>query len=94
MYIFKPSRALAPVLPILFLAAAPLASAADCGHPPPPPPPPRSEMKGPPPFDPALCKDKAAGTAVEATAPDGRTVRGTCQLVFLPERPTGQENPR
>ena len=51
-------------------------------------------MKGPPPFDPALCKDKAVGTAVEATTPDGRTVRGTCQLVFLPERPAGQENPR
>ena len=88
----KPSKTLAPALLILFLAVAPLISAAECGHPPPPPP--RGEMKGPPPFDPALCKDKAAGTAVEATAPDGRTVRGTCQLFFLPERPTGQENPR
>ena len=93
MHLFKPSRILTPAVLIFFLTAAPLASAADCG-PPPPPPPPRGEMKGPPPFDPALCKDKAVGTAVEATTPDGRTVRGTCQLVFLPERPAGQENPR
>jgi hypothetical protein len=69
-------------------------AAAACAAEPCPPPPPRGEMKGPPPFDPALCKDKAAGTAVEITAPDGRTVRGTCQLVFLPDRPPGQEPPR
>ncbi|MFT3963565.1 hypothetical protein [Propionivibrio sp.] len=87
----KPFTALAPVLLVLALAASSPASAGDCG---PPPPPPRGEMKGPPPFDPALCNDKAAGTAVEITAPDGRTVRGTCQLVFLPDRPPGQEPPR
>ena len=88
----QPSRNFAPALLILFLAAMPLASAAECGHPPPPPP--RGEMKGPPPFDPALCKDKAAGTVIEVTTPDGRAMRGTCQLVFLPARPARQENPR
>lgn len=56
------------------------------------PPPPRDEMRAPPPppppmFDANLCKGKAAGTVVETTAPDGRTIKGTCQVVFLPERP-------
>ena len=58
------------------------------------PPPPR-EHKGPPPhFDASLCKDKAPGTVIETTTPDGRTIKGTCQLVFLPERPPRDERPQ
>lgn len=53
----------------------------------PPPPPPHGGMKGPPPFDPALCHDKAIGTKVETQTPDGRVIKGKCQLVFLPEPP-------
>lgn len=57
-----------------------------------PPPPPHGERKGPPPFDPALCQSKAPGTPLETKTPDGRTIRGKCQLVFLPDpsdRPVG-----
>lgn len=84
-------KALGPALLILTLATMTAVFAADYGN---PPPPPRGEMKGPPPFDPALCKDKVAGTVVEATAPDGRAIKGTCQLVFLPDRPGGESRPR
>ena len=52
-----------------------------------PPPPPHGERKGPPPFDPALCQSKAPGTPLETKTPDGRTIRGKCQLVFLPDPP-------
>jgi hypothetical protein len=83
-------KTVGPALLILSLATAPAAFAAEYGN---PPPPPRGEMKGPPPFDPSLCKDKAAGTTVEATTPDGHTIRGTCQLVFLPDRPGGEGKP-
>lgn len=83
-------KALGPALLILNLATTTAVFAADYGN----PPPPRGEMKGPPPFDPARCKDKAAGTVVENTAPDGRTIKGTCQLVFLPDRPAGESRPR
>lgn len=84
-------KAPGPALLILTLATTPAVFAAECGN---PPPPPRTEMKGPPPFDSALCKDKAAGTAVETTAPDGRAIKGSCQLVFLPDRPGGESRPR
>lgn len=84
---------LRPAVLVLTLAAASAAFAGDCGNPPPPPPR-GGEMKGPPPFDPALCKDKAAGATVEATTPDGRAIKGTCQLVFLPDRPAGEGKPR
>ena len=57
-------------------------------------PPPRHEMRPPPPPDPALCMDKAPGASVETTTPDGRTIKGTCQLIFLPERPAGERKPR
>ena len=51
------------------------------------PPPPHDGRKGPPPmFDASLCKGKTAGATVETTAPDGKTIRGTCQLMFVPER--------
>ena len=58
-----------------------------------PPPPPHGEgRRGPPPvFDASACKGKEAGDAVETTMPDGKTIRGTCQLVFLPERPVCDE---
>lgn len=84
-------KALGAALLTLTLATTTAAFAADCGN---PPPPPRGDMKGPPPFDPALCKDKAAGTMVETTAPDGRAIKGTCQLVFVPDRPAGESRPR
>jgi len=77
-----------PALLILALVAASATYAAECGN---PPPPPCCERKGPPPqMDPALCKDKAAGAVVEMKTPDGKTIKGTCQLVFLPERPAGE----
>ncbi len=76
--------------PSLLILTAVITSAA-CAHDGPPP----REMKGPPPhFDASLCKDKAPGTAVETTTPDGRTIKGTCQLVFLPERPPRDERPQ
>lgn len=79
------------LIPISFLAAASVYSA-EPATPVPPPPPHRhhGEMKGPPPFDPALCRDKAVGATVEIKTPDGRPLKGKCQLVFLPELP---ENP-
>ena len=71
----------------LLLASSPFIQAAEGGDNPPPPP--HGDRKGPPPphFDPSLCKDKAPGATVEVKSPDGKTIKGTCQLVFLPERP-------
>ena len=64
------------------------AFAGDGGEPPPPP----DGRKGPPPvFDASLCKGKAAGATVETTELDGRTIHGTCQLMFVPERPGCEE---
>ncbi|MFB0934499.1 MAG: hypothetical protein QMB52_01900 [Propionivibrio sp.] len=85
-------KTLQPTILILAMAMASAPYAAECGNPPPPPP--RGEMKGPPQFDASLCKDKAAGTAVETTTSDGRTIKGTCQVVFLPDRPSGEGRPR
>ena len=86
------------VLLILALGFTTTLFANECGYPPPPPPPPHhphGDMKGPPPrFDASLCQDKAAGTVVETTTPDGRIIKGTCQLVFLPDRHGGDEQPR
>ena len=88
-------KATTPLLiPLSFFAAA-AACAADpaptrADFPAPPPPPPHhqhGDMKGPPPFDLSLCQGKAPGSAIEVRMPDGRTVRGSCQLVFLPEMP-------
>ena len=77
---------------LLLVLTATIASAA-CAHDVPPPP--NREMKGPPPhFDASRCKDKAPGTVVETTTPDGRTIKGTCQLVLLPERPPRDERPQ
>lgn len=43
----------------------------------------------PPPFDTSTCSGKAAGETVQTTGRDGRSVSGTCQLVFVPDRPSG-----
>lgn len=76
------------VLSLVLLTSA--AFAAEGGEPPPPPH--GDSRKGPPPmFDASLCKGKAAGDTVETTAPDGKTIRGTCQLMFVPERPGCEE---
>lgn len=73
-------------------ATIPAFAIAECGN---LPPPPRGEMKAPPPpFDTRLCKDKAAGTVIETTDHDGRTLKGTCQVVFLPERPPAEGKTR
>ena len=76
---------------ILPIAAIPAIAVAECD----PPPPPRGEMRAPPPpIDSIICKDKAAGTVIETTTPDGRTIKGICQLVFLPDRPPVEGKPR
>ena len=74
-----------PLACLMAMTLAASAQAADNN--PPPPPPHRGEMKGPPPFDPALCQNKAPGTPVETKTPDGHLIRGKCQLVFLPDPP-------
>lgn len=80
------------ILPTIFAAAAACAAdtapASAVSAPPPPPMHHRhGDMKGPPPFDPALCQGKAPGTAIELRMPDGGLLRGSCQLVFLPDMP-------
>jgi len=72
------------VLLALLLAASPLIQAAE-GNGKPPPPPNH--------FDPALCKGVAPGTVLEFKSPEGRTIKGTCQLVFLPDRPDHPDHP-
>jgi len=86
----KPSHSL--LIPLtIFAAAACAAETAPTGAVSVPPPPPmhhrHGDMKGPPPFDPALCQGKTPGTAIELRMPDGGLVRGSCQLVFLPDMP-------
>lgn len=87
----KPIRPLLIPLSIFAAAAAGAAEPAPVSTvalPPSPPPHHRhGDMKGPPPFDPALCQGKAPGTAIELRMPDGGLMRGSCQLVFLPEMP-------
>ncbi|SDG92798.1 hypothetical protein [Propionivibrio dicarboxylicus] len=82
------------LIPLSIFAAAVAHAAepapANTGAPAPNSPPPHhrhGDMKGPPPFDPALCQGKAPGTVVELRMPDGRALRGSCQLVFLPDMP-------
>ena len=88
-------RKLSQQLLILAFTTIPALASADCGpeggH---NPPPPQGGPKAPPPIDPELCKGKAAGTAIETKTPDGRSITGTCQLVFLPNRPASDEKPR
>jgi len=79
--------------PALLILTSTLAFTA-CAHEGMPPRDQRDHMVPPPHFDASLCKDKAPGTAVETTTPDGRTIKGTCQLVFLPERPPRDERPQ
>lgn len=43
----------------------------------------------PPPLDTAACTAKAAGATVQITSPDGRSIKATCVLVALPDRPAG-----
>lgn len=83
-------RVITPIACLLAIAVTAPCRASDAS--PPPPPPHHCERKGPPLFDPALCQGKAPGTPLETKTPDGRTLRGKCQLVFLPDppdRPTG-----
>ena len=79
-------RLILPIACLLAIAVTAPARAADTNSPPPPPPH-RGDRMGPPPFDPALCQNKAPGATVETKTPDGRTIRGKCQLVFLPDPP-------
>jgi len=72
------------VLLVLLLAASPLIQAAE-GNGKPPPPPNH--------FDPALCKGVAPGAVLELKSPEGRIIKGTCQLVFLPDRPDHPDCP-
>ena len=87
-------RTLHHLLLILPIAVIPAIAVAECA----PPPPPRGEMRAPPPppppIDTSICKDKAAGTAIETTTLDGKTIKGICQLVFLPDRPPVEGKPR
>ena len=80
-------RNIIPIACLLAIAVTVPCRASDTSNPPAPPPPPHGERKGPPPFDPALCQSKAPGTPLETKTPDGRTIRGKCQLVFLPDPP-------
>jgi hypothetical protein len=88
-------RKLSQKLLILAFATIPVLASAECGpergH---NPPPPQGGPKAPPPIDPELCKGKAVGTSVETKTPDGRSITGTCQFVFLPNRPASDEKPR
>ncbi|GEM_PF-4393978 len=45
---------------------------------------------GPPPEAFAVCDGKTAGDAVSITLPDGRTISGSCQLMFRPDAPPAQ----
>lgn len=48
-------------------------------------PPQGGRPPGPPPIDTTTCAGKAAGTATQITTPDGRVLKGTCQLAFVPD---------
>ncbi|HEY9104795.1 hypothetical protein [Chitinimonas sp.] len=48
-------------------------------------PPQGGRPPGPPPIDTASCAGKAVGTATQITTPDGRVLKGTCQLAFVPD---------
>jgi hypothetical protein len=37
----------------------------------------------------ALCQGRPAGAPAQWTAPDGRLLKGRCQIAFVPERPMG-----
>lgn len=50
---------------------------------------PGAGMPPPPPLDSAACAAKAAGATVQITSPDGRSIKATCVLVALPDRPAG-----
>lgn len=65
--------------------AASLAIADDCTRPPPPP-----RHGGPGEMSQEMlnqCKGKEAGSVIEVKMPDGRSMKGTCQMMFVPERP-------
>jgi len=67
------------LLTLLLAAISPVQAAEGNGKPPPPHPPNF--------FDPALCKGMAPGAVLEFKSPEGKTIKGTCQLVFLLDRP-------
>lgn len=78
------------LIPLLVVASACTQAASDD-----PAPPAQSASRGdfrggpPPRMDTTACKDKAVGAAVETTLPDGRVLKGTCQLVLVPDHPAG-----
>lgn len=76
------------LLSLLALSASTL-TYAGCGGDGPPLPPRHGQRNGPPPIDTAACKGKSSGETVEITLPDGKTLKGSCQLAFIPERPAG-----
>jgi hypothetical protein len=82
-------KARKPLLFLMAFAALPTLYAAECNNNPPPPPP--GERRPPHHFDPALCNGKTPGAAIEVKAPDGKILKGTCQLVFLPAPPPGDQ---
>lgn len=48
---------------------------------------PAHQPPGPPPEALEACKGKSAGAVTTLKTPDGKTVSGSCQLVFHPDRP-------
>ncbi len=50
----------------------------------------RGRPMGPPPEAITVCEGKAAGEAVNITLADGRTITGSCQLMFRPDAPPAQ----
>lgn len=45
----------------------------------------RPHRAGPPPEAPAACSGKGIGDAVTITLADGRSISGSCQLMFRPD---------
>lgn len=51
---------------------------------------PAHQPPGPPPEAFELCKGKTAGASATLKTPDGKSVSGSCQLVFRPDRAAGE----
>ncbi len=79
----KRIRFIAPVVGALAIAtyAAFAADTASAARPP---------RMGPPPEAMAACNGKAAGDKVSVTMADGRSIAGSCLLMFRPDQPLGQ----
>ena len=50
----------------------------------------RPPRMGPPPEAMAACNGKVAGDKVSVTMADGRSIAGSCLLMFRPDQPPGQ----